>query len=144
MNMAYRGYGPKAAAQQKVWRQKHPESGRASRKKWRDNNPELNKQIQLAWVKKNPTKTARFYWWRKNGINITLKEFEAMREAQNACCKICGRHESEFMQVLHVDHDHVTGKIRGLLCYDCNRALGQFKDNLERVRSAVKYLEANQ
>ena len=45
------------------------------------------------------------------------------------------------MKVPHVDHDHITGKVRGLLCGSCNRALGLIKDNLETLVRLQKYLE---
>ena len=66
---------------------------------------------------------------------ITEAEYERLRTAQHGCCAICGQKAK-----LCVDHDHATGKVRGLLCHNCNRALGGFKDRLDSLRNAVKYL----
>jgi hypothetical protein len=66
---------------------------------------------------------------------------------QNNNCKICGESESGMFQGkqkrLSVDHDHKTGKIRGLLCCSCNVGLGVFKDSPELLRKAIKYLDDN-
>ena len=59
---------------------------------------------------------------------------------QEGRCAICSRHESEFKKRLHVDHDHVTGSIRGLLCQQCNVGLGNFADSCERLTNAKDYL----
>ncbi len=71
---------------------------------------------------------------------------QSLLESQGGVCAICKKEEQIIdkgggTQRLSVDHDHDTGKIRGLLCNDCNVGLGRFKDNLELLRSAVAYLE---
>jgi len=79
---------------------------------------------------------------------ITGLEVLAMLDAQDHKCAICstsiirGRRGAGLEQHgLHIDHCHDTGKVRGLLCGYCNRALGQFRDSLEILEAAVKYLE---
>lgn len=70
-----------------------------------------------------------------------------MVEAQDGLCAICGRPEttrscaSGEPRRLSVDHDHVTGQVRGLLCHGCNVAIGHFGDDVEVLLSAVRYLE---
>ncbi len=59
-----------------------------------------------------------------------------MCEERDDQCDICGK-----TCHLHIDHCHDTGVVRGLLCFNCNGGLGQFKDNLTNMRNAVKYLE---
>lgn len=54
---------------------------------------------------------------------ISLVEYEIKRAEQNYSCAICGKHESVFKKSLHVDHNHKTSRVRGLLCYYCNRRL---------------------
>jgi len=60
----------------------------------------------------------------KSRYGITTEQWQAMFDAQNGCCKICGRHQSLFKKALHVDHNHDTGEVRGLLCSKCNAVLG--------------------
>lgn len=69
---------------------------------------------------------------------ITLEDYDNMFKSQNECCKICGVKQDK---VLSVDHCHTTGKVRGLLCFNCNTGLGAFKDNIESLKNAIIYLE---
>lgn len=72
-------------------------------------------------------------------------EWEARFIAQEGKCAICGSHGRGFIRgekPLVVDHDHKTGKVRGLLCGDCNTALGRFGDDPEQLRRAIAYLVA--
>ena len=71
---------------------------------------------------------------------ITSEQRTKMFEAQRGCCKICGKHESEQRRALAVDHCHTTGAVRGLLCDNCNRGIGYFRDNPEALKAAIKYL----
>lgn len=63
-----------------------------------------------------------------------------MFEEQAGCCKICKRHQSEFKKRLDFDHCHETGKSRGLLCNQCNQALGLMKDNKENIKAMLEYV----
>jgi hypothetical protein len=71
---------------------------------------------------------------------ISLEDYNKMFIEQNGCCKICQDHQSKFKNSLCVDHCHTTGKVRGLLCDQCNRGLGSFKDDIEIVKNIIKYL----
>ena len=64
-----------------------------------------------------------------------------MREAENYSCMICGITEEELGRSLDVDHCHSSGKVRGLLCRNCNSGIGMLKDDVEIIKSAMKYLE---
>ena len=68
--------------------------------------------------------------------------YRALLEAQNGKCAICGATECSNGRKLHIDHDHDTGKIRGLLCNKCNPALGLFNDDIDLMTKAVEYLKA--
>ena len=74
-------------------------------------------------------------------FNLSLTEYERLSAQQNGLCAIC--HGTDVTKKLAVDHDHVTGKIRGLLCSSCNLALGMFEDNPGYLHSAMNYLENN-
>lgn len=73
-----------------------------------------------------------------NKYDITLTDYEAMKKSQENKCWICGSKKK-----LVVDHDHDTGKVRGLLCNLCNTSLGGFKDNIGSLKKAIEYLEVH-
>jgi hypothetical protein len=77
----------------------------------------------------------------QNGFGIGIKEYNEMLELQNGCCAICGVNSCASGRNFAVDHNHQTGKIRGLLCKFCNTALGQFKDDTTVLQKAIQYLE---
>jgi predicted nucleic acid-binding Zn ribbon protein len=76
---------------------------------------------------------------RKYGV--TSEDYVKMFEAQGGRCAVCGRHQAEFELRLCVDHDHVDGVVRGLLCKWCNFGLGYFRDRPDVLRKAAAYLE---
>ena len=78
----------------------------------------------------------------KSTYGITQDDYERMLSDQGRACAICGAtHENRRGKILHVDHCHRTGKVRQLLCTACNTALGKMRDDTERLRSAIEYLE---
>ena len=84
--------------------------------------------------------------WRKScylftKFGVTLKEYNELLFQQNGKCKICGIPIKECYKMLSVDHDHNTGEIRGLLFNNCNLGLGLFKDSIESLENAIKYLK---
>ena len=111
----------------------------------RKRDPEKHKAYHKAYREKNKDK-------RKNGMllwrfNITLEQYNAMHEEQKGLCKVCGKEESakknnsEEPRKLAVDHDHATGKVRGLLCASCNVKLGHYEGLKLLVPLFDKYLE---
>jgi hypothetical protein len=73
----------------------------------------------------------------KTMYGLTEEVYDNMVAAQNNCCAICG---DKFIKTPHVDHDHETGKVRGLLCHHCNVSLGGFK-TIQNLKHAIEYLE---
>lgn len=71
---------------------------------------------------------------------ISMDEYNDLFEKQKGCCAICKKHQTEIKKRLHVDHCHTTGKVRGLLCFSCNNALGQLNDDIELLKAAITYL----
>lgn len=71
---------------------------------------------------------------------ISINEYDALFTTQKGCCAICEKHQVELTRRLHVDHDHKTGKIRGLLCHYCNTSLGGFKEDSAMMKKAIEYL----
>lgn len=74
--------------------------------------------------------------WRQQGIDVEAAE--ALFADSDGSCPLCGRTPTHR---LHVDHDHGTGRVRGLLCGSCNRAIGLMGDDPARLRAAADYLE---
>ena len=82
---------------------------------------------------------------RERKFGLDLAQYSAMVAAQDNKCAICACAETATrkgrVKALAVDHDHVTGKIRGLLCVACNTGIGKFKDDRNLLLSAVKYID---
>jgi len=75
---------------------------------------------------------------------ITHVDYERMLTEQQGCCAICGTSSpGRKNRYFSIDHDHLTNKIRQLLCTKCNTGLGSFKDDLNLLRKAAAYLEAH-
>lgn len=105
----------------------HLEYSRIRTKKYFQAHPEL----KARWKTSNrKTKLKRF--------GLTLEAFNAMVEAQGGKCAICNRLPSR--ENLDIDHCHKTGKVRGLLCSGCNRAIGYMSDDPVRLIAAANYL----
>ena len=99
------------------------------------------KECTVERVKKNhnPSRSRQLHLKRKYGL--TFAEFDKMLTEQNESCAICkspvaGGKSNRFM----VDHDHKTGRVRGLLCKSCNIALGEVNDDLTTLKNMINYL----
>jgi hypothetical protein len=102
----------------------------AKARQWRKDNPE-NTERHLVRMRKR-SKERRY--------GITQEQFDKMLIDQNNKCKICSI-EFKGTKFTHIDHCHDTKRVRGLLCNDCNLALGQFNDNADIMDNAIKYLQ---
>ena len=107
-------------------RKRNKTKERKKAREWYHKNRERNKDHQL-----------------KYKFGITLEDFDRMVESQNGLCAIC---EGKNVKIngrivsLAVDHNHETGKVRGLLCNGCNTSLGRFK-TIAILKKVIKYLE---
>ena len=113
-------------------RLRHPERNKEAQATWRSNNREYHisrqRQYQL-----------------KNNYNITEEDYNKLLIKQNYSCAICGtKTPTGKWKVFAVDHNHTTGKVRGLLCNECNRGIGLLKDSLTIISSAYSYLEKHE
>lgn len=106
--------------------------------------PIINFSIRNTGIHRNECKTC----WRDknlyNSFKITLSQYKELSNNQNNTCAICFSEFSPNGQNLSVDHCHKTGIIRGLLCSECNFGLGKFKDNIELLNNAIKYLKKDE
>lgn len=73
-------------------------------------------------------------------FGMTVEDYDRMCAEQGGVCAICGRRPREGTH-LHVDHDHETGRVRGLLCFSCNVAVGQLQHDPTRIVRAADYLD---
>jgi len=107
---------------------------------WYKNNIEKARKRNREYNRKH---YHRDYWKHhlKKHYNITPDGYNELFNKQCGCCAICKTHQSEIDRRLCVDHDHETGRVRGLLCYSCNTILGVARDNSDLLLSAVEYLE---
>ena len=121
------------------YRARKLELDRERRRHKRATNPDLFKTRARADYQKYREK--RLLKSRKQMLRskygMSLEEFDRLFEAQAGLCAICNEASES---TLHVDHDHDTGEVRGLLCGHCNKALGLFKDDPARIEQAVYYL----
>lgn len=78
----------------------------------------------------------------QNKFGITLEQYNSMFTKQNGLCLGCYRHQKDDKRAFAVDHSHITGIVRGLLCGNCNVALGNAKDDPVILRRLADYLEA--
>ena len=121
-------HGLKIRARQKAWRLANPEKLQGYRAK-RHADPD-----QREWGVF--TKRLRTY-------GITLDQYHSMAEKQEFCCAVCGEVPNEGKRGgdgFHIDHNHVTNRVRGLLCGNCNVGLGMFSDSPTILDAAKSYL----
>lgn len=76
----------------------------------------------------------------KHKWGLTKEDYETKLKTQEGACAICGTREPKGRGRFHIDHDHVTNRIRGLLCHCCNLMLGHAKDDTNTLLKALDYL----
>ncbi len=122
------------AAYQRDWYAKNPDRVAANSARYRKANKAKLAEKNRAWNEANPD-------YRKNRslmllYGLSRDEYDQMLLSQNGLCAICG----EEMKTVNVDHDHRDGRVRGLLCKNCNMGLGHFFDSIALLASAIKFL----
>ena len=138
-------------AKNKEYRDKKKEEINKRRKEYRQNNKnkiaERDKQYRLKnkdkyraksaeWYKANKDRAKNYHFLRR--YNISLDDYNRMVIEQDGKCWTCSVKAED--EVLVVDHNHLTGEVRGLLCHKCNTGLGLFRDNQGYLLKAVEYL----
>jgi hypothetical protein len=106
-----------------------------SDKRRRQENIEKYKQRDRAYYIRN---ISNIY---KTKYGISLEDYNILFDKQQGKCKCCNMHQQELKAALAVDHCHTTGIIRGLLCKQCNLALGNVKDNIQTLKNMIEYLK---
>lgn len=126
------------------------EKAKAYYKQWRESERGKNYTKEYAktyYQKIRGTPEARRAFHMKQRFGLTMEEYAKMLHSQNYVCGICFKKQvagKNLNGTLAVDHDHKTGKIRGLLCQKCNTALGMFNDEIELFNNAIKWIQTHE
>lgn len=123
------------AAYQAEWGRANRESVIARRRAWRAANRDKANASSLAWWTNNKERAESARVQRVYGL--APEDFAGMVRAQEGRCAVCGESPERS---LHIDHDHDTGAVRGLLCNSCNLALGFLKDSPAVVERMLAYI----
>lgn len=101
-----------------------------------------SKLITKLYLEKNPgyAKKTDLKYRLTHKFKLTLKQYEELGEKNNWSCFICQKKQLDSKIRLAIDHDHITNKVRGLLCSKCNHGLGMFNDDKSLLRKAIQYL----
>ena len=111
---------------------------------WRKNNKEKYLRSAANYRAKHPEKLKEYKLQTR--YKISQEDYDLMLSKQDNKCGICGNFETathnktKQIQKLAVDHCHITGRVRGLLCQACNRGIAKFHDNILNLANAIKYL----
>lgn len=116
------------------------ECKRINTKIWREQNPEKAKASEQANNQRRKENGQNRNWNLQRTYKITLIEYNDILKRQKYRCAICRVTLKIYGRSFHVDHDHKTNKIRGLLCYPCNALLGYSKDNIKILKKAILFL----
>lgn len=100
-----------------------------------------NRLYMKTYSRRNPQSPLHNRMWKLlHRYGIHPREWEILFDLQGKRCAIC-RTDSHGSRGWNTDHDHKTGKVRGILCWECNNGLGKFKDAPDTLRSAADYLQ---
>ena len=102
---------------------------------WQRDNPERHQARQRDYAESGKKKVSDRKSHLKRKYGLTLAEFDELLAAQGGGCAICGQPDAD-----NVDHDHDTGRVRGILCFPCNAAIGLIHEDEERLLAAAAYL----
>ena len=111
----------------------------ARTKQWRKDNPERFRQWQAEYRARPERKRRMRDSYCRRTFGISADDFDARLAAQGGGCAICGL-VPDRPASLHLDHDRVTGALRGILCLSCNQALGHFRDDPDVLQRAADYV----
>lgn len=135
-----------AIERQRKYRARHLDRVRASARKYQKKayfeDPEKFRQFSKEWYashKEQNAKAVRKYRLKKN-YQMTVEEFNDMLERQGGVCAICKGPPKGRFNTYNVDHNHKTGKVRGLLCFPCNVSIGNAMENTDILAKMILYI----
>lgn len=116
-----------------------PQAAIARVKRWQQKNPERYRENQRRMRSTPEGKERQRAGHLKRKYGITLAQYDELLARQGGRCAICRRGPRPDIS-LHLDHDHESGELRGILCFRCNNALGDFDDDPTLLQAALRYL----
>jgi hypothetical protein len=116
----------------RIWKMNNPDKVRAGAKRHRETH-------RGEWLLNNPEKAklAKRKSNLKNSYGMSIADWDALYNSQGGKCRLCGVGSNKLV----VDHNHRTGKVRALLCQNCNLSLGKFGDDVPGLEKAITYLK---
>ena len=121
------------SAKGKAVRKKINQSDTHKERIWEYNNTSGN---AVKYYKNNPEKNLEY---RVKKYGLTVEQYNNMLTEQNHCCKICDD-ELDMGKHTHIDHSHITGEVRSILCAPCNQALGLLKEDISTMQRMITYV----
>jgi hypothetical protein len=141
------------SAYRRRWKEEHREQERETKARWTEANRDRARETFLAWKERNRehVRQVKFEYraqnidrqrkWNRFGFHgITEEIFLEMLAEQDYRCALCRCEISESKS--HIDHCHVSGLVRAVLCQGCNQGLGNFRENIDALERAIAYLQA--
>lgn len=132
---------------EKTFAMRHPNSNKERSERYRNANLDKARKASLTSYHKtreaNPDevyKKKRDLMLKRN-YGISVSEYDELLQSQNNVCAVCHKPEPWRRGYLHVDHNHKTGQLRGLLCSKCNLALGHANDDVNILRALIRYIQ---
>jgi len=139
----YREHKEEVLENSRKWHLENKEKHRKANREYMYKHRARFNKVSRDWYKKNKSESRKRVIKKKYGLDVI--EYEKLVLAQKNLCAICKNSERvKFkgrLKELAVDHNHRTGKVRGLLCHSCNLAIGALLDNPDLFRKAAEYLE---
>ena len=125
----------------RTWRKNNPEKVKAAGRRYYQKHAvkllERAKRLRIEKPEREAAINRKKYLKKEWGLS--LSEYDGLLSTQNGVCAICQRPPMKHQ--LAIDHNHVTGKIRGLLCARCNRAIALLWEDVSIMKKAIDYLE---
>lgn len=131
--MKHEGPALKIEPKKRTYTEEQKAASRESQRKRRAKNPERVREVGKEAERRR----------RMRRYGLSEEQYTALLKTQNNSCAICNLVFTENGRHIHIDHSHVSGKVRGILCHHCNILLGNAKDSVATLAKAISYLKEN-
>jgi hypothetical protein len=131
----YQKNAERLKAASRKWREENPERNAARKRIWNQTHQEHSNRVKREWHATHREQQKEYL--RKRVYGLSSEQYRGLLESQNGKCAICLKESRK----LCVDHDHITGRVRGLLCSLCNAYLGRISDSVESLQRAILHIQ---